>query len=61
MLELVIAELVAVVNKLREAVENDGRISANEWGDILGDLLQVAGVIAQHLREQRKARRAARG
>lgn len=61
MLDLVIVTLVGVVNKLKEAKANDGHISIDEWGDILGDLSEVMGIIVRHLRDQRKAKRAARG
>ncbi len=60
MLELVIATIAGVLAKLRQAQENDGRVSIDEWGDILGDLGEVMGVIIRHLREQRKAKRASR-
>lgn len=60
MLELVIATVAGVLAKLTRAKENDGRVSIDEWGDILGDLGEVMGVIVRHLRDQRKAKRAAR-
>lgn len=60
MLELVIETVAGVLAKLTRAKENDGRVSIDEWGDVLGDLVEVTGVIIRHLREQRKAKRAAR-
>lgn len=60
MLELVIVTLAGVLAKLNRA-QDKGSISTDEWADVVGDLVEVTGVIVRHLREQRKAKRAARG
>lgn len=61
MFDVIITTLANVIAKLQAAKADDGRISIDEWGDILGDLGEVMGVIVRHLQEQRKAKRAARG